>query len=527
MDGQVVVPVTPAACVVPPKPTTRSWKVKLLLLLVCFACAIFTQYQSVAPCLFIFHATYLSFIHIEKSFWKAYLASLFLSFGLALSMSQVFRADTADPTSWDWFSAGICLGIQAGVMHAFFLFALINKRLASISSKNLLVFCYPVLVTTAYTIASLYTPIASQASMAYALSEWLSFVQIVSVFGLSGLNFVIVLTSACIAHYYVIDEWNERKNFASRLGFFVFIVTWLFGSFRLAAPFIYQRGVEEIAPSTSQLVKGACITGDGQPDVVLAATTKLLTEQPDTKFVVWSEAAGGTVYDDTVGGVWKPSQQPRLSNLLSEVTSLAQASDATILITYLTWAYPNDVNDAHVLNKLTVVSASENKSFTKRFPVPVIENDVIAGDNDLLTVAQSPVGGFNAGICYDLDHPAFVRSGLSSGLLVQSANTWGVVGHFHAISSSFRAIENGVFLLRCGSNGPSGIYDPYGQSLLYDVRKDAGVMTFHLPQSPERLWTFYSNAGFVIDYVLFVAAGFFILLFVMSFKRSLRVRALH
>ena len=526
MDGQVVVPVDPAASVVP-KPTLRSWKVKLALLLVCFACAIFTQYQSVAPCLFIFHATYLSLIHIEKSFWKAYLASLFLSFGLALSMSQVFRSDTSNATSWDWFSAGICLGIQVGVMHAFFLFALIHKRLASISSKKFLVICYPVLVTTAYTIASLYTPIASQASMAYALSEWLSFVQIVSVFGLSGLNFVIVLTSACIAHYYVIDEWNERKNFASRLGFFVFILTWLFGSFRLAAPFIYQRGVEEITVPTSKLVKGACITGDGQSDVVLDATTKLLTEQPDTKFVVWSEAAGGTVYDDTAGGVWKASQVPRLSNLLTAVTSLAKTTNATILMTYLTWAYPNDVNDAHVFNKLTAVSANDKKTYTKRFPVPVIENDVIAGDNDLLTVTTSPVGGFNAAICYDLDHPGFVRSGMSSGLLVQSANTWGIVGHFHAISSSFRAIENGAFLLRCGSNGPSGLYDPYGQSLLYDVRKDAGVMTFHLPQSPERLWTFYSNAGFVIDYVLFVAAGFFILLFVMSFKRSLRTRALH
>jgi apolipoprotein N-acyltransferase len=241
------------------------------------------------------------------------------------------------------------------------------------------------------------------------------------------------------------------------------------------------------------------------------------------RFVIWSEAAGGAFYDDSVESYW---QTPVLSSLFANASSLATSYNATIGVTYLVWAQPNDYTNNEVFNVVSFVNGNGEwiANYTKRYPVPVIEGDVVASNQDLAFIHASTVGPFNAAICYDLDHPEFVRRGSSTGLLIQTANTWGVVGHYHAISSSFRAIENGMHLLRCGSQGPSGLWDPYGQEYLYDVRKDTGVVLFQLPYSPSQIWTFYMHAGFVIDYILFAAGGLFILLFAMSFKRSLKHR---
>ena len=510
------------------RPRDWSWKIRLAVVLVCFTCGFFTQYQAVAPCLFAFHALYLSFIYMEHSIWRAWTGSILISFGLAFSMSQVFRPGDVD--GWDWTSAGISLAIQVLLVHVFFAFGLIHTRLSRISSRNIVVLCYPTLVACGYAIAAMFTPLASQASMAYALSEWLSFVQIVSLFGLSGVNLAVLITSTCLCHYILIDTKGgtdiRRRRFACILGCSVFFITWLFGSFRLAAPLIYQRGVNELAVPSSRYVSAACITrsGDDGTETMLRLTNETLQDK-DVRFVIWSEAAGGTFYDDSESLAWS-WQTPVLSSLLRSASSVAAANNATIGVTYMVWARPNDYTNNEVFNILSFVNPNGEwiANYTKRYPVPVIEGDVVASSQDVAHIEASPIGPFNAAICYDLDHPEFIRRGSNTGLLLQSANTWGVVGHYHAISSSFRAIENGVHLLRCGSQGPSGLWDPYGQEYLYDVRKDTGVVLFQLPYGPSRIWTFYTHAGFVIDYILFAAAGLFILLFAMSFKRSLKHR---
>lgn len=511
---------------------TWSWKIKLTVLSLCFVCSMFTQYESVAPCLVAFHALYLSLVFMERKIFLLWVQSLLPGLGLALSMSQLFRP--GGEVGWDWFSFGVVVGIQIFAIHLFFLFGVIHARFSRYPRRRLIfVFTYPVLVSAAYALLALFTPLASQASMAYAFAEWQALIQIVSVFGLSGLNLTTLISSTCICHYVLIDspdipEAKKRRRFSARMGIGLVLAVWLFGSFRLAAPMIYQRGVDEVATPSSAWVDAACIVRSGSEDAdrMVNISAEVLRDSKSVKFLIWSEYAAGDFYDDTKTSITKSWQTPLLSEMFADVQALAVAHGATIGVAYGTWANPDDPMDPLFHNKLSFFNESGTLigDYNKRYPVPVLEADVAPSNDQVAYVKDSSIGEFNAAICYDLDRPEFIRSGATTGVLIQSANTWGIVGHFHAISSSFRAVENGMFLIRCGSNGPSGVYDPYGSRLAYQNRKDTAVIHFQVPVSPERIWTFYSHVGFVIDYVLIASACSYLLLFTLSFKRSLAYR---
>lgn len=505
----------------PPPPPEWGWRMKVPILIGAFVCGFFTQFQAVAPCIFLFHALFLAFMYMEKRVLLQYGASWFLAVSLMLSMSQTFRVDGTG-VDWDWLSVGVMMGLHAAVMHVLFAFAKVHLRLTSWSRHTILLFAYPSFIAMLYAIVCDYTPLASQASMAHALIEWQSLVQFASVLGLSGLNFMILLVATCIAHTLVIDkESPRRRRNAIITGWISIMVVWLFGSFRMLAPSMYQRSIDDTAIAESDWVDGVCLVRTTDASQMVARTRAAL-EDTNVKFVIWSEVAAGDYYDDTQGDVLASWQWPALSTVFADVKSLAAQHNATIGVTYAVWANPDDSTDGSNHNMLTFFDASEGMiaNYSKRYPVPVLETGVVSGTEDMIQATSSVIGDFNAAICFDFDHPEFIRSGASSGLLVQTANTWSNVGYYHAVGSSFRAIENGMYLLRCGSNGPSGLYDPYGTKLMYQERKDDDALYFQVPRNPERMWTLYSHAGFAFDYVLFGVSALYLFVFLITLKSA-------
>ena len=70
-------------------------------------------------------------------------------------------------------------------------------------------------------------------------------------------------------------------------------------------------------------------------------------------------------------------------------------------------------------------------------------------------------------ICFDADFPEFIRqAGLGSAdLLIVPANEWREIKNLHAQMAAFRAIENGVPLIRPAASGISTAVDPWGRVL--------------------------------------------------------------
>ena len=509
-----------------------QYKSVLVLFATCI-CAFFNQYQPVSPLIILFQTGVLVYIHWTRNWWFRWLGTILVSFVLSFSMAQVFRTDDQSSAEWDWRSFGYIIAIDMGIGHGFFLLAVVHDRLVSWSSRKAFIFTYPTLLTTVYSIVGNFTPIGTLTNIGYAFYDWQSFIQVVSLFGVSFLTWIILVLAVCIAHALVIDRVDvakreSRRKFSKIFGFSLFLFTWLYGSIRLLSPYMYQLSVQDTAFPASDWVNAACITVVGTDSDAIEMTESLLVSNPTIKLILWTEAAVRIpFFDDRTITDIQAWQEPRLTDLIRDVSRISSLFNTTIFATYATWAFPNDVYDQSQYNDLMVIDPLVGNvgEYTKIHPVPIIEVDVIPGpEKYMLSGTASSIGEFSAGICFDYDFPLFVRNsmaqtGAGGGLMVQPANTWGFIGRWHGISSSFRAIEMGTYLARCGSQGPSGLWDYYGNTLAYQSRSDSGVVEFQVPYNPERVWTVYSSFGFVFDFVVYAFAALYLGIFFYSFCR--------
>ena len=123
-------------------------------------------------------------------------------------------------------------------------------------------------------------------------------------------------------------------------------------------------------------------------------------------------------------------------------------------------------------------------------------------------------------ICFDMDHPAYIRQAGRSGtdvMLVPSNDCRDIVP-FHTYMASFRGIENGFSIVRATGNGLSAAFDYQGRTLAtadYSTTKQA--MISHVPTHGVKtiytvigdLFAWLSMVGFVtlVGLALFRPAG--------------------
>jgi hypothetical protein len=69
-----------------------------------------------------------------------------------------------------------------------------------------------------------------------------------------------------------------------------------------------------------------------------------------------------------------------------------------------------------------------------------------------MQIAMTPYGRVAGAICFDLDHPAYVRAAGAGAadLMLQPSWTWGSIGPRHFVSDMLRSVENGFTLFRWG-----------------------------------------------------------------------------
>ncbi len=102
-------------------------------------------------------------------------------------------------------------------------------------------------------------------------------------------------------------------------------------------------------------------------------------------------------------------------------------------------------------------------------------------------------------ICYEIIFPGLTPQGGAKWILNQSNDAWfgGSTGpHQHANIAAYRAIENGLPVVRSASNGVSGVIDPYGRYQKALWPSEGGVIDAPLPQAisgkitlPYAVWT--------------------------------------
>jgi len=136
-------------------------------------------------------------------------------------------------------------------------------------------------------------------------------------------------------------------------------------------------------------------------------------------------------------------------------------------------------------------------SYTKVKPVPGWEAQTnIPGDGRLRS-SDTPYGRLAAAICFDMDFPELLQQAgkARADMLLVPASDWEAIKELHHENAVFRAIENGVSMVRATRWGFSGAVDALGRPLAHldPFVAEQGVMVAQVPVSGVR--TIYAAIG--------------------------------
>lgn len=152
--------------------------------------------------------------------------------------------------------------------------------------------------------------------------------------------------------------------------------------------------------------------------------------------------------------------------------------------------------------------------YKKTHPVPFAEPGTTPGPG-IIYSARTKLGSIAMAICFDLNFPFFIWSALprSTDILVQPSATWGPIGMYHYRVNAVRAIEQGVLLVRCSSQGFSGVFFPDGRISAFVGTNQDGDYEFTIPNNFRRRTTVYSYIG---DAFAFVVCAFALLIWIAA-----------
>ena len=135
-------------------------------------------------------------------------------------------------------------------------------------------------------------------------------------------------------------------------------------------------------------------------------------------------------------------------------------------------------------------------NYHKAHEIPPASAVTLLGDGPILT-HDSPYGRIAAAICFDLDFPGYIRqvSQARSDIFIAPYGDWETIKNLHANMSAFRAIENGVSLIRPALGGVSTAIDPFGRVLasMDEFTAEQRILVAQVPVSSVR--TIYALFG--------------------------------
>ncbi|KAG0033727.1 hypothetical protein BGZ81_007485 [Podila clonocystis] len=408
----------------------------------------------------------------------------------------------------------------------------------------------PAVWVAIFTVVYAVSPIGSYGSIAYSQYQFEPLVQWASVSGISGIEFLVVWAAViihrCWSRYarnesHLIDDansWaaletpssstpsNEQVTFhglpssrssARRLVrrilfaptptfLLVFLFVSIYGSMRFwnATGTFYQKPLTQTMIPT---VRTSCVIGSTEErnmPLYLNQTHELA--QTGSKIIIWSETV------TTVNTVQERDA------LWATAKNISQTYGIVLGVTY---AQALEGRMGWTKNMYTLFDEQGNVLFEyqKANPVAMVETTVQAGPQ-VLPVADTKYGRLGGAICFDLDFPNFMAQGGRKGvdILLQPSWTWGSIGRLEAVMQSFRAVENGFTLFRCGSWAPSTAYDPYRQLLGYKENLGTGTFTAEVPLR-RHVKTIYSVFGNTWGYICCAFAILAVILVLLPDKK--------
>jgi apolipoprotein N-acyltransferase len=358
---------------------------------------------------------------------------------------------------------------------------------------------FPLAMTSVFYLYNLVSPMGSWGTVGYEQYYNLVLIQLVSVTGLWGLTLLVNWLGPVVNW-----AWEQSFNWTQiRRGLAIFggvvVVVFLYGGLRLSF---------SDSPSSTVQVHGLNVKTDweNQPDrkTQLEAYRRFTQERHDqliqetirqagrgAQLVLWTEMAASGVVEDIEFVISRGKEVAQQENIY-----LAMGLEAH---------YPDQERPWD--NKLIVIAPSgeiilDHDKYGAIFMYGVMGDPAVQGDF-VLDTAETPFGTLTGIVCWDADFPMVVRqSGAQNADILLLANGDNP-GHFkeHAQMAIFRAIENGVSLVRQDARGLSLATDPYGRVLaMVDIGAAAEpVMSAKVPT--QGVFTLYPIIGDLFGWI--------------------------
>ena len=387
---------------------------------------------------------------------------------------------------------------------------LLDRMLARRLGGLLGTLVFPLAVTTVSYLFALVNPsTGTWGNAAYTQYGDLPLMQLVSVTGLWGIDFVMSWLASLVNWAWERGfAWPRVRGGAVLYGSLLTLVL-LFGGVRLAL-FPAQGSTVRVAGITpsqaliavankqvSQIFSQnmeALMSGtetQAQRELIRQAYAPVNDElflrseqeaRAGAKIIVWPECGANVLQEDEAA-------------LLARASALARTTGTYLdmgICEMLTHPVPSrSLFDESILldpNGLIVWR------YQKAHPVP--GEPFPPGDGKVPTV-QTPYGRLSNVICFDADFPGTIRQAGQAGadVLLVPGNDWREIDPLHTQMATFRAIENGFSLVRQASNGLAMTVDYEGNVLAASdyFTTDPQVMVAYVPIQGVR--TIYATIG--------------------------------
>jgi apolipoprotein N-acyltransferase len=357
---------------------------------------------------------------------------------------------------------GVLFGLAAsayGVAHV--LPYVVHRVLTRADDKVLSTLCFPSAYVLMEAVLGAVMPYGSWGSVAYAFPASSGVAQLSAAGGLALVTFAIAWTGSLLAWL-----WRMRSTPASIFPALLLIAGATFVGILPAVRLhlMHQpRAVVQVATIApvpqlrSALTDALRDNGLESPEVSAAAATlrdDLLARtreagQLGARLVVWSETAAQMQAADE-------------TDFHQRVAAVAKQEQLYVVAAY---GLADPTNPRVLANRLVAVTPDGVVAwvYDKAFPIVGSESASVRRGTRKMSILDTPFGRIGAAICHDADFPDYVHQARSQrvDILVNPADDWAAIQHMHANMAVFRAVENGLTLIRA-AKGVSVIAGPYG-----------------------------------------------------------------
>jgi apolipoprotein N-acyltransferase len=380
------------------------------------------------------------------------------------------------------------------------------------------VFVFPLAFTSVDWLISLSRVINSTGSPAYSQYDSLALIQVLSITGMWGITFLLMWFASTVNALW--EHGFDWRPVRGMVGVFagVFMGILLFGSVRLnfftpssasveAATVTLDDAISQQAGSGIDWLKfnqssdaeraAARPQFEATVDQLLARTEMAL--HSGAKIVAWQEGAGTVLEEDKQA-------------TLERVAALAKEYDANLEVSL--GVLTRTTAQQFILNQSILVDHTGTVRWTyeKTYLVIPVESYIVVPGNGKLPLVDTAAGRLSTAICNDLHFPMLIRQAGANNADILIAPYSDVIpfGQGDSVTAIFRAIENGVSLLRPAGHGTSMIVDYEGRILASQnyFTNNSGIMMTTIPI--RGVTTIYSRIGDAFAYLCVAGLAFLV-----------------